>query len=54
MMCLPYFLKAENQERGRSEFHGVNGPLSVSDQRIKLPILDAFMNAATGSRNSKS
>jgi choline dehydrogenase len=44
---LPYFLKAENQERGESEFHGVGGPLSVSDQRIKLPILDAFMNAAT-------
>ena len=43
---LPYFLKAENQERGKSEFHGVGGPLSVSDQRIKLPILDAFMNAA--------
>ena len=43
---LPYFLKAENQERGKSEFHGINGPLSVSDQRIKLPILDAFMNAA--------
>ena len=43
---LPYFIKAENQERGKSEFHGINGPLSVSDQRIKLPILDAFMNAA--------
>ena len=43
---LPYFLKAENQERGKSEFHGINGPLSVSDQRIKLPILDTFMNAA--------
>ena len=43
---LPYFLKAENQERGQSEYHGINGPLSVSDQRIKLPILDAFMNAA--------
>ena len=43
---LPYFLKSENQERGQSEFHGIDGPLSVSDQRIKLPILDAFMNAA--------
>ena len=43
---LPFFLKAENQERGKSEFHGVGGPLSVSDQRIRLPILDAFMNAA--------
>ena len=43
---LPYFIKAENQERGSSEFHGVNGPLSVSDQRIKLDILDVFMDAA--------
>jgi choline dehydrogenase len=43
---LPYFLKAENQERGSSQFHNIGGPLSVSDQRIKLPILDAFMNAA--------
>ena len=23
---LPYFIKAENQERGKSEFHGVGGP----------------------------
>ena len=44
---LPYFLKAENQERGKSEFHGVGGPISVSDQRIiNLPILDEFQNAA--------
>ncbi len=43
---LPYFLKSENQERGSSKFHNVDGPLSVSDQRIKLSILDEFMNAA--------
>ncbi len=43
---LPYFIKSENQERGESKFHGINGPLSVSDQRIKLDILDSFMNAA--------
>ncbi len=43
---LPYFIKSENQERGKSEFHGVNGPLAVSDQRIRLDILDSFMNAA--------
>ena len=43
---LPYFIKAENQERGPSEFHGVNGPISVEDQRIQLNILDIFMNAA--------
>jgi len=43
---LPYFLKSENQEKGSNEFHGVGGPISVEDQRIKLDILDVFMNAA--------
>ena len=43
---LPYFVKSEDQERGPSEFHGVGGPLSVSNQRIRLDILDVFMNAA--------
>ena len=43
---LPYFLKSENQERGKSEFHGTGGPISVEDQRIQLDILDVFMNAA--------
>ncbi len=43
---LPYFKKAENQERGENEFHGSNGPLSVSDQRIKLDLLDTFIEAA--------
>jgi len=43
---LPYFIKAEDQERGKDQFHGVGGPLAVSDQRIKLNILDVFMNAA--------
>ena len=44
---LPYFLKAEDQERGKSEFHGTGGPLSVSNQRIRLDILNVFMNAAS-------
>ena len=43
---LPYFIKAENQERGKSEFHGVDGPLSISNQRMHLPLLDEFQNAA--------
>lgn len=30
---LPYFKKAENQERGPSEYHGVGGPLNVTDLR---------------------
>ena len=43
---MPYFIKSENQERGQSKYHGVGGPLSVSDQRIQLPILDVFQEAA--------
>ena len=43
---LPYFLKSEDQERGKSKFHGIGGPISVEDQRIQLDILDIFMNAA--------
>ena len=43
---LHYFKKAENQEHGENEFHSVGGPLSVSDQRIKLEILDIFISAA--------
>ena len=43
---LPYFIKSENQERGANKFHGVGGPLSVSDIRIKLDILNEFQNAA--------
>ena len=43
---LPYFLKSENQERGKNEFHGIEGPISVEDQRIQLDILNVFMNAA--------
>ena len=44
---LPYFIKAEDQERGASKFHGQGGPLAVSDQRITLDILDVFQNAAS-------
>ena len=30
---LPYFLRAEDNERGASEFHAAGGPLNVADQR---------------------
>jgi choline dehydrogenase len=43
---LPYFIKAENQERGENEYHGVGGPLSISNQRMSLPLLNEFRNAA--------
>lgn len=40
---LPYFIKAEHQERGASEFHGVNGPLNVSDLRSPSEASLAFV-----------
>ncbi len=43
---LPYFKKAENQQRGGGEFHGVGGPLPVSDTRYLDPISAAFVAAA--------
>ena len=44
---LPYFKKAENFEHGENDFHGVGGPLSVSNQRVKLKLLDTFIEAAS-------
>lgn len=43
---LPYFKKSEDQERGASEYHGVGGPLKVSDLRLRRPIADHFTRAA--------
>ena len=43
---LPYFKRAEDNERGASELHGAGGPLSVSDGRSRNPIIDAFLEAA--------
>ncbi|MEQ9555420.1 MAG: choline dehydrogenase [Rhodospirillales bacterium] len=43
---LPYFRRAENQERGADDFHGVSGPLSVSDMRVRREICDAVIKAA--------
>ncbi len=46
---LPYFKKSQNQERGASEFHGVEGPLNVADLRSKHSVCDAFIQAASES-----
>ena len=43
---LPFFRKAEDQERGGDEFHGAGGPLRVSDIRDRREICDAFIEAA--------
>ncbi len=42
---LPYFKKSENQERGASAYHGVGGPLDVSDPRYVAPESLAFIDA---------
>jgi choline dehydrogenase len=44
--CLPYFKKAERQERGPNELHGADGPLSVTDLREKGVLERAFIDAA--------
>jgi choline dehydrogenase len=42
---IPYFLKAEDNERGASEWHGVGGPLPVSEERSGNLISRAFVDA---------
>ncbi len=43
---LPYFRKAEDNERGADEFHGRGGPLAVSDLRDRHPLAVAYVEAA--------
>ena len=42
---LPYFRRSENQERGESEWHGVGGPLNVSDFTSRHPLSAAMLEA---------
>lgn len=43
---LPYFRRAEDNERGADAFHGTGGPLTVSDGRSGHPLASAFVRAA--------
>ena len=43
---LPYFLKSENNELGKSKFHNDRGPITVTNKKIKLKMLEEFQNAA--------
>jgi choline dehydrogenase len=43
---LPYFRRAEDQGRGADDFHGVGGPLAVSDVSEPHPLCEAFIEAA--------
>ena len=42
---LPFFKKAEDQERGADPFHGEGGPLGVSDLKQTHEICEAYINA---------
>jgi choline dehydrogenase-like flavoprotein len=43
---LPYFKKAENNERGADEYHAVGGPLNVAELRSPRGIGKVFLEAA--------
>src|SRR5215472_11513420 len=43
---LPYFRRAEHQERGADEHHGTGGPLCVSDLRARHELHDGFIAGA--------
>ena len=43
---LPYFLKSENNELGSSKFHNDKGPITVTNKKINLKMLEEFQNAA--------
>ncbi len=42
----PYFLKAEDDQRGGSEHHGVGGPVRIEGQRDARPIMADMLKAA--------
>src|SRR5262245_42318300 len=43
---LPYFKRAEDQERGADKYHGTGGPLRVSDHRWQSALAKAMHDAA--------
>ena len=42
---LPYFISSEDNERGADAYHGVGGPLRVSEGRSRNPVAAAFVEA---------
>ncbi len=52
---LPYFKRAEHNERGADGFHGQGGPLNVMDLRSPNPFLPAFIEAGeqAGERHNR-
>ena len=44
---LPYFLRAEGNDRGASDLHGATGPLPVTTIAERHPLIEAFIGAAS-------
>ncbi len=51
---LPYFIKAEGNERGEDQFHGKLGPLQVCEGRSRNPLMDAFVEAAAEAGHARN
>jgi choline dehydrogenase-like flavoprotein len=49
---LPAFRRSEDNERGEDAFHGVGGPLRVSDARSVHPLITDWVNAAVEAGHS--
>jgi choline dehydrogenase len=43
---LPYFKRSEDNERGEDDYHGVGGPLGVSDSRAMSPLVETMLEAS--------
>src|SRR5690606_37465835 len=43
---LPYFIRAEDNQRFANDYHGYGGPLGVSNPVSPLPICEAYFRAA--------
>jgi choline dehydrogenase-like flavoprotein len=43
---LPFFRRSEDNRRGENAYHGVGGPLTVSDGRSNHPLATAFVESA--------
>jgi choline dehydrogenase-like flavoprotein len=51
---LPYFRRMEDNERGADHWRGVGGPVSVSEDRTRFPVTDAWVAAAVAAGYERS
>ncbi len=51
---LPYFRRSEDNQRGEDRYHGVGGPLTVSDGRSLHPLSAAFVAAGVEAGYSRN